>query len=687
MRSPAKRVTTFGLVLLFTLCGLTGSAWAQDTSTSIQVETFEPLPSQGTNILNIARSPVLGHLTPSLGIFTHYSNDPLRFVNEGVDDGEEEVVSRLVEHRLVTEMWGSIGFFGFLEFGAVLPVVVFQDGEDLGPVGRVGEQIEGFAVSDLRLVPKVQLLDPGEFNGIGLAALAIVYLPIGDDESFNSDGSVRVEPRLALDWHSEDRNIGIALNAAYQVRPERISRNVVSDDVIRWGGSLQFPTGFDRLSIISSVFGSVGLSDDRVIDGVEIQNRDSPAEALVGLQAALPANLVASLGGGAGLTDGVGSPEFRFFLSFGYTPLTQDSDGDGILDDQDACPTEPEDMDGFEDSDGCPDPDNDQDGILDENDQCPLQPEDVDGFEDSDGCPDLDNDQDGVLDAQDKCPMQPGEPANDGCPINDTDGDGIPDDKDTCPTEPEDKDGFEDADGCPDIDNDQDSILDVNDKCPNDPEDRDGFEDEDGCPDLDNDNDGIRDADDKCPNEPETYNGNQDEDGCPDKGKARLIVTRTEIKILEKVFFETDKAAIRAVSYPILNLVASVLKQNSQISKLRVGGHTDDRASDDYNLELSRDRAASVKTYLISQGIEPSRLESEGYGEGRPLCTEIPQLIQNPKKNKNEIERCRALNRRVEFKIIEVDGRPIEATESVTVEETTEEAGGNKTPTNAPAQQ
>jgi len=93
-----------------------------------------------------------------------------------------------------------------------------------------------------------------------------------------------------------------------------------------------------------------------------------------------------------------------------------DRDGDGIPDIRDKCPDEPEDVDGFQDDDGCPDPDNDQDGIPDTADKCPNEPEDVDGFQDDDGCPDPDNDQDGVLDASDKCPNEPGPASNQGCP-------------------------------------------------------------------------------------------------------------------------------------------------------------------------------------------------------------------------------------------------------------------------------
>jgi outer membrane protein OmpA-like peptidoglycan-associated protein len=128
-----------------------------------------------------------------------------------------------------------------------------------------------------------------------------------------------------------------------------------------------------------------------------------------------------------------------------------DTDGDGLNDDVDECPKDPEDKDGFKDTDGCPDPDNDNDGILDDKDQCPIVAEDMDKFQDEDGCPEDDNDQDGLADRIDQCP-----------------------------NEAEDKDGFEDDDGCPDNDNDKDGVPDY-------PEKKDACPDEyaqtpDGCP-------------------------------------------------------------------------------------------------------------------------------------------------------------------------------------------------------------
>ena len=96
----------------------------------------------------------------------------------------------------------------------------------------------------------------------------------------------------------------------------------------------------------------------------------------------------------------------------------------------------------------------DNDGIRNAIDDCPYDPEDFDGFEDSDGCPDNDNDQDGVVDTIDKCPMLAGYNTK-GCPHItkgklDTDGDGIANDQDLCPDEPETWNKYNDFDGCPD---------------------------------------------------------------------------------------------------------------------------------------------------------------------------------------------------------------------------------------------
>jgi len=157
-----------------------------------------------------------------------------------------------------------------------------------------------------------------------------------------------------------------------------------------------------------------------------------------------------------GVEDGdlVHNTEFLLGLSFtlGRTPYQPtaapvDSDGDGFLDPQDACPLQP----GVAPT-GCPAVtvvDTDRDGIPDASDPCPQEAEDGQPPNPSDGCPNKDLDGDGILVPEDKCPTEKGV-APDGCPVRDKDADGIPDDLDKCPEQPETKNGFEDQDGCPD---------------------------------------------------------------------------------------------------------------------------------------------------------------------------------------------------------------------------------------------
>jgi outer membrane protein OmpA-like peptidoglycan-associated protein len=298
-------------------------------------------------------------------------------------------------------------------------------------------------------------------------------------------------------------------------------------------------------------------------------------------------------------------PDWGLWLMLSATAeiVPQDKDGDGVADKADACPDQPEDMDGFEDADGCPDADNDKDNLLDQNDKCPDLAEDVDAFQDEDGCPDLDNDNDG-----------------------------IPDKDDRCPNEPEDFDGDQDTDGCPDLvkDSDSDGIADDVDRCPLQAEDVDGFQDDDGCPDLDNDLDGIPDANDKCPNAPETFNGIDDEDGCPDE---KVIQQQG---VLKGVNFESGSAVLTPDSYKVLDQAVRSLMAYPEV-RVEIRGYTDNVGKASFNLGLSERRAEAVKQYLVNAGIDPARIVAKGFGEENPVST-------------NATPEGRAQNRRIEFR-------------------------------------
>jgi OmpA-OmpF porin, OOP family len=306
-----------------------------------------------------------------------------------------------------------------------------------------------------------------------------------------------------------------------------------------------------------------------------------------------------------------------------------DKDGDGVLDVDDRCPNLP----GPAENQGCPveaPKDKDGDGIFDNVDKCIETPEDRDGWLDEDGCPEPDNDNDGVLDGADKCPNEPGPIENIGCPIRDKDGDGITDDKDKCPNEAEDKDGFEDEDGCPDLDNDRDGLPDIQDECPNEA----GPTELKGCPDRDKD--GLPDKVDACPDQP----GPPEEKGCPKK-YSMVVVTKDKIEIKKQIKFATGSAKIvGAESQTILSEVAQALRDNPQIKRIRIEGHTDSVGDDTYNLKLSQNRANSVMAALLKLGTDPARMEAVGYGETRPIAS-------------NATAAGKAENRRTEFNIIE----------------------------------
>jgi outer membrane protein OmpA-like peptidoglycan-associated protein len=286
-------------------------------------------------------------------------------------------------------------------------------------------------------------------------------------------------------------------------------------------------------------------------------------------------------------------PTYGFQFAFGWNGFltVQDDDRDGIKNDIDRCPKDAEDMDGYEDGDGCPDPDNDKDGILDKADTCPDKTEDRDGFKDDDGCPDPDNDGDGIVDIQDQCPNVA-----------------------------EDFDGVDDKDGCPDYDNDRDAIPDSLDKCPNDPEDIDKIEDSDGCPDIDNDKDGIPDLKDKCPNEPETLNGFEDADGCPDeKLKTVREPDLPKQQILRGVQFKTGGAQMVFGSFQYLDPIVKTL-QDFPTVEIEIRGHTDSIGKYEKNLNLSQSRAEAVRQYFISKGVNAGRVRAVGFGPSSPIA-------------------------------------------------------------------
>lgn len=256
--------------------------------------------------------------------------------------------------------------------------------------------------------------------------------------------------------------------------------------------------------------------------------------------------------------------------------------------------------------------DTDGDGIYDRDDECPEEP----GLPEFNGCPDTDGD--GIEDRSDACPDEAGLAEYDGCP--DTDGDGIPDPQDECPTVA----GLESMNGCPDEDGD--GIMDSEDECPNEA----GPVENNGCPFEDSDGDGVNDDEDECPEVAGTVENN----GCPEP-TVEIINELNEYS--RTILFDLNKATIRQESSGALESIADIMEEYPN-TIFHIEGHTDSTGDAGYNEQLSRDRAASVREFLIENGIAENRLTSEGYGESEPIAS-------------NNTAEGRQQNRRVEISL------------------------------------
>jgi len=599
MRKPSALSAILGLALVAT----SGTAAAQSPpfDPAIDVQTFEYAVGPKT-FFTVSNADVAAPDQLAVDAVVTFLTKPFTIYN--VDPSMPDTVgterTAVVETMAAAQITAAYGITDRLQIGANLPVVFQLAGDGLMPATGNPDP-NGLSVTglgDLLVEGKYRLYRSGSLK---LGVLGGVTLPTSfgsDGSKFLGDNLPSVRARLAVQY---DRGrISLGANGGAIVRKPRTIYGSTIGQQLTWGVGAALRIT-DRFSIIGEGYGRTGLPDFS-LDA-------SPLEVTGGLRIYVKPSVAVVLGGGAGLVQGIGSPESRFFISFGYAPDVRDNDGDGIPNARDKCPLIPEDFDGSQDDDGCPDDDSDGDRRLDADDKCPHEPEDLDGFDDDDGCPEYDNDGDNIPDLEDKCPVDAEdgkEPfANDGCPASkrDSDGDSVFDDADQCPTDEEDLDGFEDSDGCPEADNDHDGIADASDQCPLCPEDKDGFEDGDGCPDPDNDKDGVADAQDACPAEAETINGIQDDDGCPDQGGAAVRLDGDRLVIARAP--SLDRTGLSRDGKAIADQIARVMLANRDVTS--------------WLLALSQPRAAdatrladALKAYLVAKGIPESSLQVLG---------------------------------------------------------------------------
>jgi outer membrane protein OmpA-like peptidoglycan-associated protein len=584
----------------------------------IDAEIYRPALDP-LGIFSIERAVTMEKNDFALRLGVDFAPEPLKIdsLQEASDQQFDGNPDRIIDSRTALNFGFAFGLGERLTLGFEIPIFVQPLGPGYGEYGLYKTMAADSQVgTGFYSTRPDQNIDPAE-NTIGdlrlglklrlarsLAVQLVGWLPFGDEDVFAGSASATIEPKLIYEM-GLGRKGHLAFNGGARIRQGDVAEvqqvdaekkavldadgnqvlfpklYVGSEGLVGMGAMFELSPRFSFGGDVHVLFpltqaSAADCPDSVTINGImsTCQNGDIAGEVILGAALDVTTDLRFNIGAGTSIIpDAARSENFRVVGGITWQPSVEggrvsargDSDGDGIPDGPDACPDEPEDND---------------------------------GFQDDDGCPELDNDLDGVLDAQDKC-------AN----------------------EPEDRDGYDDNDGCPEGDNDADGIPDVSDRCPKEKEDKDGYDDDDGCPDEDNDGDGILDAKDQCPDEPETVNGYQDLDGCPDQGaQGGPKLTTAEIDLQgERVDFAGKSDNLTKAAQQTLDVVAAIMKANPRVRfRIEVGVEESgtkkkDKAADQ---SLTNRRADAVRQYLLDKGVSGPQLDVAGLGSDRPIDKE-----------------------------------------------------------------
>ena len=377
--SPLSAALVTGLAVAVAVAAAAAPLCAQD------IQAFHPaLSDNGFLGVDATRTP--GSLRGSAHLVVDMAFAPLRIRTANG-------VTSLVDRRLALHLGAELGLWGRGAIALRLPMVPYQHNA-LPGVGN-----GSFALSDPQLLLRYRFLgasmaDRDEpHDGPGMALQASLGLPFGKGPApaaadamlgagypFTSDGRVRSELSLIGDFQLLGAGVAATLGWRhhYWQRASLEAKALDVQDQLTFGAALKLP--------IPVIAGLAGILEVRGASGFN-KFRDTPLE--LGLAAKLTiGDFVIVLGGGVGLTRALGTPGGRLLLGvYGVMP-EGDQDHDGVPDADDACAFLAEDMDGFQDDDGCPDPDNDNDLVPDLDDKCPMQPAEEGRDEDEDGCTD-----------------------------------------------------------------------------------------------------------------------------------------------------------------------------------------------------------------------------------------------------------------------------------------------------------
>ena len=366
-----------------------------------------------------------------------FSYDAFRVENQIEDVKKRYQYGTPIQPQLITYLDVGVELLDRFAFQVEMPVILYQSGNPTS-----GAQGNGTAVAYKHVAPMDMRLDArailfrNDSRSFKLGAQAGVWIPTGDALSFGGDGGA--SGSLGLSMEIDLKKIFFVVNTGPQFRPGGGVNQFTVANEWRYGGGAFLPMRDGAFRLGAQIFGSAGFGQKGTYTAP-----NTPLEWLAEMRIATDTRKrgYVSFGGGSRLTAGY-APDFRVVALAGYSfPVADtdppspgkrfknerfkehgaDTDHDGIPDDIDLCPTDPEDGKPPNPDDGCPAlADRDGDGIPDVNDKCPDQPEDFDGIDDADGCPEDDADKDGILDAQDACPKEPGEadpdPKKNGCP-------------------------------------------------------------------------------------------------------------------------------------------------------------------------------------------------------------------------------------------------------------------------------
>lgn len=337
---------------------LHSTARAQEPG-NVDIDRWTPtLDADGLMSIQASRTP--GHLQWNVGLLSNYLHRPFSLESDGQR-------STFVGTRLQSYFVGQLGIGDRFALGLTLPVVWYQDINEGLPQSN---GIDNAAVGNPKVSaryrfwgkPSQPIRDANE--GAGLAAQLDVFMPIGSQHAWAAEDRLRTHLQLIGDVHLLGAAAAVTLGWRHRFGTQEWFGITLRDE-LHAGLGLEVP--------IPSDYNLSGLAEFRLITDAGNPFGSSfttVAENDFGVRMRL-GDFAITTSAGLGYTEAYGSAAWHLGLAFHWAPRVHDTDNDGIIDSKDMCPYLPEDHDGFQDADGCLDPDDDGDLIPDEEDKCP----------------------------------------------------------------------------------------------------------------------------------------------------------------------------------------------------------------------------------------------------------------------------------------------------------------------------